>query len=83
MEPEEERDYRGITAIAAELGFREATDRSGAMKAGFYRYKDTHAEVDLTACDSSLEAVIKTAFDQLAEQIDNAYHYGIESDLNS
>lgn len=83
MEPDEERDYKAIAAIVLELGFQQAMDRFGNPRIGFYRYRNTHAEIDLTACATDLKSIVKTAFDQFAEQIDNVYHCGIENDLDS
>lgn len=83
MKPEGERDYTDIAAIAARFGFKQAFDRMGAIRNGFFVYKDTRAQVDLTACACTEEAVIKTALDQLAEEVDSAHNHGIEHDLNS
>lgn len=54
-------------------------DRFGNPRSGFYRYRDTYAEIDLTTCATDLKSIVKTAFDQFAEQIDNVYHCGIET----
>jgi hypothetical protein len=83
MNPEEKRDYSAIAAIAARFGFRQSNDRFGSPKSGFFQYRDSHAEADLTACDCTDEAVIKTILDQFSEQIDDMHHSAIEHDLNS
>ncbi len=83
MRPESERDFGAMTALAFTLGFFPAQTRSGDPKPGFYRYKHTQAQVDLTACDLKREAILRTAVEQFAEQIDEAYQANIEKDLTT
>lgn len=83
MKPTEGYDYADIVAIAAHFGFKQAFDREGNIRHGLFVYKDTRAQIDLIACACTEEAVINTALEQLAQEVDTACNCGIEYDLNS
>ena len=72
------RDYTKMTQIAALCGMTPYLGRNGKVEEGRYALVGKQAPVDLSACAEDKESILKTALQQLSEQVDEAWHIAVE-----
>lgn len=77
------RDYTNLTAIAEYCGMTPYKDRFGILQPGEYSFKGLRAPVDLSACAEDEKSILRTAVEQLSQQIEDAYYEACERDSRS